>query len=146
MNWSDYKRESGEGALTGDYRCVITEVAEKISSSGNKMLEITVKPSGRNFTVKNWIVQNEYMNQNLTRFFDAFPSIPEGNFDFVTWVGAMGAARFAPDDRGYTKIQRWIPADRAVSLPEWVGDKPIQQEVNSLDDLEDEDDIDIPFD
>lgn len=145
MNWSDYKRESGEGALTGDYRCVITDVAEKISSSGNKMIEITVRPSGKNFTVKTWIVQNEYMNQNLTRFFDAFQTIKEGDFDFPGWIGAIGAAKFAPDDSGYTKVQRWIPFNRALALPEFVGDKPVQQEVTSLDDFEDITDVDIPF-
>ena len=146
-NWSDYQREEREtnSNITGKLRCVVTSVEEAVSkTSGNPMIVVSVRPSGCRFTVKNYIVKNEHFNRNMTDFFDAFPSIGDGNFDFLTWVGAMGAANFGEDEKGYMKIKWWITADKAVNLPPFEGDVPEQQTVSTLTELEG-DDGDLPF-
>ena len=146
-NWDDFQREDREESakVTGRLRCVIVEAEETTSkASGLPMIVVTVKPSGCNFKVKNYIVKNENFNRNMTDFFDTFPSIGEGNFDFLTWVGAMGAANFGEDERGYLKIKWWVTADKANSLPPFEGDIPEQQSVSTLEELEG-DDGDLPF-
>ena len=145
-NWDDYKREEREeeAKVTGKQRCVITAVEEKVSKAGNPMIEISVRPSGCRFSVKTYIVKNEHFNRNATQFFDAFPEIGDGNFDFLTWVGAEGAAMFDLDDRGYVKVRYWIDAVRADTLPPFEGDKPERQTVTSLEDDTEEDDG-LPF-
>ena len=145
--WEDYKREEREpeSKITGKQRCVITAVEEKTSKSGNPMIEIKVRPSGCRFTVKSWLVHNDNFNRNATQFFDAFPEIGDGNFDFLTWVGCEGAAMFGEDENGYLKIRYWIDAVRAESLPPFEGDKPERQTVTKLVDVEPEDDPDLPF-
>lgn len=145
-DWN-YTREEREPTsnITGKLRCVITAVEEATSkTSGNPMIVVSVRPSGCRFTVKNYIVKNERFNRNMTDFFDAFPTIGEGNFDFLTWVGAMGAANFGEDERGYLKIKWWIAANKADSLPPFEGDIPEQQSVSTLTELEG-DDGDLPF-
>ena len=146
-DWT-YTREESErdnSAFVGKSRCVITKVEEAVSkTSGNPMIVVTVRPSGANFTVKSWIVKNENFNRNMTSFFDAFPDIGEGNFNFLEWVGCVGAANFKEDDRGYLKVGWWISADRAASLPAFVGDIPERQTVTSLAALE-EAESDLPF-
>ena len=90
-NWDDYRREEREedAKVTGKQRCVITAVEEAVSkSSGKPMIVVSVRPSGCRFTVKNYIVKNDYFNRNMTQFFDAFPEITDGDFNFLTWVWA----------------------------------------------------------
>ena len=146
-NWSDYQREERESTsnITGKLRCVVTAVEEAVSkSSGNPMIVVSVRPSGCRFTVKSYIVKNEHFNRNMTDFFDAFPSIGDGNFDFLTWVGAMGAANFGEDEKGYMKIKWWITADKAANLPAFEGEVPEQQTVSTLEELEGSEDG-LPF-
>ena len=146
-NWDDYKREEREttSQVTGKLRCVITAVEESVSkSSGNPMIIVSVRPSGCRFTVKSYIVKNEHFNRNMASFFDAFPEIGDGNFDFLTWVGVEGAAMFDTDENGYLKIKFWVYPRQAESLPPFEGDKPERQTVTSLaDDAEPEEDF--PF-
>lgn len=143
-----YHREEREGtsAVTGKLRCVIVSVEEGVSkTSGNPMIIVSVRPSGCRFTVKQYIVKNEYFNRNMTQFFDCFPEIGDGNFDFLTWVGAEGAAMFDTDENGFLKIKKWVYPRQAESLPPFEGEKPEKQEVTSLDELEDDDDGSLPF-
>lgn len=147
-NWDDYKREEREpeSRITGKQRCVITAVEEAVSkSSGNPMIVITVRPSGCRFTVRSWLVKNDSFNKNATQFFDAFPDIGDGNFNFIEWVGAMGAAEFGEDERGYLKVKWWITPERAAKLPPFEGDVPERQKVSTLTEMEDADDGDLPF-
>lgn len=151
--WDSYAREEEEKQekVTGRLRCIITEVDEGISkSSGNPMITITVRPSGTKFKVKTWLVQNDNFNRNATKFFDAFPEIGEGNFNFVEWIGAEGAAMFDVNENGFLKVKYWIDADRAENLPPYEGERIERQTVTSLDDdeggfSEDDDDDGIPF-
>lgn len=143
MSWNYTRDESGGKPKTGKQRCVIVDVEEAVSKSSQRpMIVITVQPSGSKARVKNYIVQNEHFNKNMTQFFDAFPGIREGDFNFLTWVGAMGAADFGEDENGYLKVKWWLDPVRAENLPEWEGEKPEQQQLTSLDD---EDEDELPF-
>lgn len=148
-NWDDYRREEREpdAKVSGKQRCVITAVEEAVSkSSGNPMIVITVRPSGCRFTVKSWLVKNDSFNRNATALFDAFPEIGDGNFNFIEWVGAEGAAMFGEDENGYLKVKYWLSPERAANLPPFEGDKPERQTITSLDDDDaDFDDPDLPF-
>ena len=144
--WDDYRREEREEQtrLTGKMRCVITDVEEGTSkTSGLPMITISVRPSGCGYKVKTYIVKNDHFNRNATQFFDAFPEIGDGNFDFITWPGCEGAAMFDLDDRGYVKVKYWIDATKATDLPPFEGDKPERQTVTAID--VDEPDDDLPF-
>jgi hypothetical protein len=128
-NWNDYQREEAPRIEAGDYRVEIVEAEESISkSSGNPMIVVTVKPNGGNIKIKHFIVKNNYFNRNMTEFFDSF-NIEEGDFNFLTWVGAVGAAKLKEDEQGYLKVAYFIKKEKAQSLPEWIGDKPERQTV-----------------
>ena len=146
-DWNYQREEREESAkVTGRLRCVITDVEEKVSkSSGLPMIVISVRPSGTVFKVKSYLVKNDKFNRSATQFFDAFPEVGEGNFDFVTWIGCEGAAMFDLDEQGYVKVRYWIDAVRAESLPPFEGDKPERQTVTSLDEPADADDGELPF-
>ena len=146
-NWDDYRREEREPQekVTGKLRCVIVDVEETMSkSSGLPMIVISVRPSGTTFKVKNYLVKNEYFNRNAGQFFDAFPEIGDGNFNFIEWVGAMGAANFVEDENGYLKVKSWVYPRQAESLPEFVGERPERQVVAKLEEAED--DEEMPWD
>lgn len=142
-NW-DYQREEAVKVQPGDYRVEITSAEEKVSSNGNPMIVIGIKPNGSNITINHYIVKNQYFNRNMTSFFDSF-NVEEGNFDFITWVGAIGAARLKEDESGYLKVSYFINKSRAANLPEWIGKIPERQSVTKLDDFEEIDVDDIPF-
>lgn len=145
MDWG-YTRDSSGDALVGKFRCVIVDVEDGISkSSGLPMITITVRPSGKKFKVKNYLVKNDYFNQNATRFFDAFPEIGDGNFNFVEWIGAVGAANFGEGDNGYTELKKWIPASQAVDLPPFEGEKPERQTVTKIEEEPLGEDEDLPW-
>ena len=150
-NWSDFQREETEreSAVTGKYRVVITEVTEGVTGQmsknpGTPVIIIKVRPSGRKFSVTYRMVKNEYFNRNATQFFDAFPEIPFGDFSFLSWVGAEGAAMFKQDERGYCNVAYFLSPERAADLPPFEGDKPERQTVTSLED-DTADDDDLPF-
>ena len=143
-DWNYQREEREDAKVTGRLRCVITDVEETESkTSGLPMIVVSVRPSGTRFTVKSYIVKNDHFNRNMTQFFDAFPEIAEGTFNFLEWIGAMGAAMFDTDERGYLKVKYWIDATRASLLPEFEGEKPERQTVTSLS--EDESESDLPF-
>ena len=150
-NWSDFQREEKEreSAITGKHRVVITDVSEGVTGPNSKnpgtpMILIKVRPSGRRFSVTYRIVKNDYFNRNMTAFFDAFPDILFGDFNFLSWIGAEGAAMFKEDDRGYTQVSYFLSPERAADLPPFEGEKPERQSITSLED-ETEDDGDLPF-
>ena len=148
--WDDYQREEREESakVTGRLRCVIVEADEAVTGPNSKtpgtpMIVIKLRPSGRRFTVTHRIVKNDYFNRNMTQFFDAFPEITFGDFNFLSWVGAEGAAFFDLDDRGYMKVKYFIDSVKASDLPAFEGEKPERQTITTLDDAED--DGELPF-
>lgn len=144
-NWDDYKREEHAKLEPGDYRVEIVSAEEATSKSGNPMIVIGVKPNGSNITIKHYIVKNEYFNRNMTDLFDSF-NIDEGDFNFLTWVGAVGAAKLKEDEQGYLKVAWFIKKDKADKLPEWVGEMPERQTVEEGLGLEETIDDDMPWD
>ena len=139
-----YRREERSRLTPGDYRVAITEVEETVSRSGNPMLVVTVQPNGSEIHIKHYLVKNEHFNRNLTELLDSF-GLGE-NFDTLTWVGAVGAARLIEDENGYLKVRYFLSPERAEKLPPWQGKEPERQEVSSLGDgFEMLDDDDLPF-
>ena len=141
--WDDFKREE-EPKITGKRRCVIVAAEEGVSSKGNDMIVITVRPSGCRFTVKDFIVKNDSFNRRMTAFFDAFPEITFGDFNTMTWVGAEGAVNLQEDKNGYLVIKAYVDAVSARDLPPFEGDKPEKQTLMTVED-EPEDDGSFPF-
>ena len=139
-----YKREERARLTPGDYRVAITNVEETVSRGGNPMLVVTVQPNGSEIHIKHYLVKNEYFNRNLTDLLDSF-GLGE-NFDTLTWVGAVGAAKLVEDENGYLKVRYFLSPERAEKLPPWQGKEPERQEVSSLGDgFEMLDDDDLPF-
>ena len=139
-----YRREERSRIAPGDYRVAITEVEETTSRNGNPMLVVTVQPNGSEIHIKHYLVKNEYFNRNLSELLDSF-GLGE-NFDALTWVGAVGAARLIEDENGYLKVRYFLSPERAEKLPPWQGKEPERQEVSSLGDgFEMLDDDDLPF-
>lgn len=142
MGWNNYKRTESTSLEPGDYRVVIIDTEEKLSQAGNKMLVITLKPSGSNIKLKYYLVDGEWFDRNLTSIYDSF-DIPEGNMEFVSWIGAMGAAKLVRDDNDYLKVKYFIKKNNAESLPPFEGDKPERQQVTKFEEVGSEDDL--PF-
>ena len=149
-NWDSYKREEQEreSAVVGKNRVVITEATEAVTGPNSKnpgtpMIVIKVRPSGRRFTVTHRIVKNDWFNRNMTQFFDAFPEIEDGDFNFLSWVGCEGAAFFKEDAQGYTQVSYFLSPERSADLPPFEGDKPERQQITKLDDGDLSDDL--PF-
>lgn len=139
-----YKREERSRLTPGDYRVAITDVEETTSRNGNPMLVVTVQPNGSEIHIKHYLVKNEYFNRNLTDLLDSF-GLGE-NFDTLTWVGAVGAAKLVEDENGYLKVRYFLSPERAEKLPPWQGKEPERQEVSSLGDgFEELDKDDLPF-
>mgnify|MGYP006992093039 CR=1 FL=1 len=145
-NWDDFQREDREESakVTGRLRCVIVEAEETTSkASGLPMIVISVRPSGTTFKVKTYLVKNDHFNRNATAFFDAFPEITFGDFNFLSWIGAEGAAMFREGKNGYTEVSYFISPERVADLPPFEGEKPERQAITTLDDSEEDDEL--PF-
>lgn len=147
-NWDSFEREEKEreSAVVGKNRVVIVDASEGVTGANSKkpgtpMITVKLRPSGRKFIVTYRIVKNEYFNRNMTSFFDAFPEITFGDFNFLSWIGAEGAAMFKEDDKGYTQVNYFLDPVRAADLPAFEGDKPEKQNITTLD----EDDGELPF-
>lgn len=139
-----YRREKRKEIEPGIHRVCITDVKESVSSKGNPMLIITVQPSGSNIKINHYIVKNDYFNENLTDLYDSF-DIPEGDFNYLSWIGAVGAARLIEDSNGYLKVKRFVDRSRQNDLPEWEGEMPERQTVNKSFAEVSVEDEDLPF-
>lgn len=145
MDWNYQREDTRSDALKGKYRCVIVDVEETTSkTSGLPMIVVTVRPSGTKFKVKTYIPKNERFNRNMTAFFDAFPEIEDGNFNFIEWIGCEGAAEFGEDEQGYTRLKWFISASKAEGLPPFEGEKPERQTITALEEEQEEPD-DLPW-
>lgn len=146
-NWDRYKYKESERLAPGNYRVVIVDVEETVSqSSGRNMIVVTVQPSGSKIRIKDYFVDNEWFDEKISRLFDAFPEIGRGNFNFLEWVGAMGAAKLKLDEDDYLKVHYYLTPDKAENLPPFEGDKPVRQTVTSIGNMEALDpEDDMPF-
>jgi len=140
-NWN-YVREEKANVLAGDLRFEVVSAEEKMSKSEKKMIVIGLKPNGAEFVVNDYIVEGDYFNRNMTQFFDS-TGIKAGDFNFLTWIGATGAARFKEDENGYLKRQYYLDQRKAATLPAWVGTIPQRQTVTDFEEVGT--DNDLPF-
>ena len=150
MDWN-YSREESErqSAIVGKHRVVITDAyetvtGEKSKNPGTPMIVVKLRPSGRSFSLTYRIQKNDWFNRKMTEFFDSFKEIPEGNFEFIEWVGCEGAAMLKEGNSGYTEVAYLIDTVKAADLPPFEGKKPERQKVTSIAETEDEEDL--PFD
>ncbi len=139
MDWG-YQREEAVRIEPGDHRVVILSAEEGVSSKGNAMLILTLKPSGSDMSIKHFIVKNNWFNRNMTDFFDSF-DIEEGDFQLPAWVGALGAARLEKNEDGYLRVKYFINQEKAIGLPPWTGARPDRAVVTKLENAEVEDDL-----
>ncbi len=142
MSWNNYKYEEPKRVEPGDYRVEIIKAEETVSKSGNKMIVVTLRPNGTKLLVRDYIVDGDYFDQKASRLFDAFPEIGDGNFNLVTWGGAVGAARLR-EDGDFLKVHYYITPEKAEVLPEWMGNRPQRMTVTDLEEITDE--SDLPF-
>lgn len=140
-NWN-YVREESAKVGAGDLRFEVVSAEDKTSKTGKKMIVVGLKPNGAEFVVNDYIVEGEYFNRKMTQFFDS-TGIKEGDFNFITWIGATGAARFKEDENGYLKVGYYLDKKKAATLPAWVGEMPQRQTVTEIK-TEGTDD-DLPF-
>lgn len=144
-NWN-YVREE-PNAIAGKYRFEVVEAEEKTSQSGKNMIVVSLRLNGTSTTVKDYFVEGEWFNKKVTSFFDS-TNIDEGDFNLLSWVGAIGAATFKEGENGYLKVAYYISNYRAAQmtdLPEWKGKKPERQKVGALSGATGIDDGELPF-
>lgn len=129
INWqfnaSDYEETSFTLIPIGNHRCRIAEVEETKSKSGNDMIKITLDVSGYNSTLWYYLVfmpDNAKMtNQKLGELWDSF-GIKQGDMNFKSWVGKVGACRVKHElyeDENQARLHYFIKRDKQSDLPAW---------------------------
>lgn len=156
MAWN-YKREEQqfEQVPVGKHRIRIKSAEKAISrSSGNDMLALQFEVSGMPNILYHYIVflddKPEITNRMLTQFFDAFPGIPEGDFNMHNWIGKVGACMVNVDknDDSRTRISYFIRADKQDDLPPWRDSKGrvVAVDAQGFEEIPDaKDDEEFPF-
>lgn len=145
-NWADFVYVKPQKAEAGNYRIEIVSAEEKVSSKGNDMIVVAFKLNGTNTKVNHFFVKNEYFADKISRFFDAFPMLMEDgkpNWNFLTWVGCVGAARFKEGRNGYLEVQYFLTPEKAEKLPAWIGDLPERQTITEFNEVSTEEEL--PF-
>ena len=116
----DYQPEDyGVALREGEYTAVIKEARERRSKIDLRMIEVIMEIEGARFF--HYLVEGEYFNRNVTRFFNTF-SIPFYNFEYAEWLGKTGIVEIskgAPkaDGKVYMEIKKLIPSTANQSAP-----------------------------
>lgn len=132
-------RTAGSGVVKdGIYQLVITDAEEKVSSSGNDMVKLTLavlrggRPAGR--TLLDHLVFSEEAQWKFDNLHDAL-EVEEGKeIDYRYYKGKKVYASLITDEYNgnvNNKIKTYLPADIALSLLE-------KQQVAEVDDDEEE--------
>lgn len=69
------------------------------------VITLAIKESPIEF--RYWIVENEFFNKNMTKFFDCF-KIRRGDFDMSHWIGKYGYVHIAkgkPNENGMSFLE-----------------------------------------
>lgn len=130
MAWN-YQRDESAGFKTripeGKIRIRIKSADKAVSKTGNDMITLQFDVSGSQETIYHHIVflqdRPEITNRNLTRFFDSFKDIADGEFDMTKWIGKVGAAQIKHEEYNgniNAKVDSFIHADKQGDLPAWV--------------------------
>ncbi len=85
----------------GDHVVTVKNAENKKSNTGKNMHVITYEVEGANgMPFIDRIVEGEYYNQNMTRWFDAF-HIQRGNFQLNSWIGKKAYAHFEHKEESF---------------------------------------------
>lgn len=131
MAWS-YNREESSFTLIpeGTHRIRINSVEKVVAKTGREMLAFKFDVSGYSSMIFHNIVfmedRPQLTNRLLTQFFDAFPGIPDGEFNLQNWIGKVGAAKVRHEEYNgdkNAKIHYFVAADKQKDLPAWVEPK-----------------------
>ena len=128
-NWGyQYER----GIKPGKYWVEVLEASEGLTKE-KQIPKITfiVRPNTNGMRIYETVVQGDKFNWRMSLFFDCF-NIERGNFDFATWVGAIGLVELKEDGQ-YMRIARYIPYEEAVKDElQWEGPRPERQTVTNI--------------
>ena len=147
MDWKYERTETEFQKIpVGKYRCRIEQAEATTSRAGNDMIKLTIAVSGQSRKIWDYIVfmpdNAEITNRKLTALFDSF-GIEEGNFDFQTWVGKVGACMVKWDENEYEKVNYYINKKGQETLPAWV--EPATDGTGAKSEFTPITDDDIPF-
>lgn len=126
MAFENYKYEEKEEYKplpVGDYRIKIEECEIVKSSNGRDMIKFVFVVSKTGHKIFHYIVNGEYFNQNISRFFDAFPQIEKGNFNVASYIGKVGACHTKHEEYNgnvNSKVHYFIHASKQANLPAWI--------------------------
>ena len=133
LNWhfnpANYNAEGYQLVPPGQYRVRIEDAEEAMSKTGKPMIKITLKVSGYNRKIWNYVVLDNtsekaiaMTDNNLGRIYDSF-SIPQGSMNLQDWKGKVGAAEIKNelDDKKNMRasVKYFIRRKEQDSLPEW---------------------------
>lgn len=128
MAWSYKREESGSFAPLpeGNYRIRVRSADKAVSKNGRDMLALQFDVSGHTQILYHYIVfmddRPEITNRMLTQFFDAFPQIPEGDFNMSNWIGKVGACKVKHEEYNgnmTARLHYFIRASKQAELPPW---------------------------
>ena len=97
------------------------EVTES-KSSGKTMIKLSLAVSGHSGRVFHYFVDNEYIQQNMDKFFDSF-GIKPGDFNVLNWRGKVGAAVLRNEEykgEPQAKVSYFILKSKQGDLPAWA--------------------------
>ena len=157
-NWtydpSQYQERAYELIPAGDYRARITDVVEKVFSTGSSGYEITMAINGYNSHLWFYLVIDPSnaarTNQNIGDFFNAFGITSPAMGTGKQWIGATGAVRVKNEEyKGNmtAKIAYCINRSRQENLPPWKNKPgtPTQEPAIQNVEIPSELPADIPF-
>ena len=166
VNWKYNPEDYGKiKTITPDnYRVRIEKAEEQVSKKGFDMIKLTIKVSGHNQKVfeyiafppleapanpaekekyDNWV---QSTNNKLGSIFDSFGITP-GDLNVMNWQGKVGAAKITNelDNQGnmQNRVKSFIKRDQQGLLPPWQESAVRPANVNA--DMVDPNDNDCPF-
>jgi hypothetical protein len=129
--WDSYKYEQRPRLTKGKYWVEILEAESGFTKTkGEPKITLVVRPNNANMRIYKTIVKNDWFNSDMSEFFDCF-GIEPGNFDFATWVGAIGMV-FLDESGKYMEVKRFIPLADTKDGPQWEGPRPERQTVTQI--------------
>lgn len=123
MDWKYERTETEfEQIPVGKYRCRIANAEAQTSKAGNDMIKLTLDISGHNQKVWDYIVfmpdHADITNRKLTALFDSFEI--DGNLNFQSWIGKVGACMIKVDENEFRKVSYYIHKKMQENMPAWV--------------------------
>ena len=150
LNWrfnpANYNAEGYQLVPPGQYRVRIEDAEETESKSGKPMVKLTLKVSGYNSRIWNYLVLDSTSpeavartDDKLGRIYDSF-NIPMGSMNLQEWKGKVGAAEIKnePDNKGVQRavVNWYIRRNEQDNLPAWQ-EHPVAKINPEMADFED---------